>query len=75
MSQNVIPSKSYLGGHSPYAFTQYGCNMLAAVLKTGIANKRAVQIIRAFTAVEMIIRQGVQNSAHSITSKILSGNA
>jgi len=49
--------------------------MLAAVLKTGIANKRAVQIIRAFTAVEMIIRQGVQNSAHSITSKILSGNA
>ena len=73
VSQNVIPSKSYLGGHSPYVFTQYECNMLATVLKTENANKRTVQIIRAFTVVEMMIQQGdqVSNSAHTVTSKML----
>ena len=73
VSQNVIPSKSYLGGHSPYAFTQYGCNMLATVLKTEVANKRAVQIIRAFTTVEIMIQQDVQNqyTAHPVTSRLL----
>jgi len=71
-SQNAMSS---WGGtrHNPYAFTQYGCNMLATVLKTDVANKRAVQIIRAFTSVEMMIQQGAQvsNSAHPITSKML----
>ena len=57
----------------PYACTQYGCNMLATVLKTDVANKRAVQIIRALTSVEMMIQPGVQvlNSAHTVTSKML----
>ena len=64
VSQNAIPSKSYLGGHNPYAFTQYGCNMLATVSKTEITYKRAVQIIRAFTTVEMMMQQGVQGSNH-----------
>ena len=73
VSQNVIPSKSYFGGHAPYAFTQYGCNMLATVLKTEVANKRAIQIIRAFTAVEIMIQQDVQKqyNAHPVTSRLL----
>ena len=40
------------GGHLPKAFTWEGCNMLATVLKSDIAIKRAIQIIRAFTAME-----------------------
>ena len=74
LSQNAIPSKSYLGGHVPYAFTQYGCNMLSTVLKTEKARKRAIQIIRAFTAVEIMIHKGMQNQKreHPMSSKMLS---
>lgn len=73
VSQNVIARKSYLGGHIPFAFTQYGCNMLATILKTETANKRTIQIIRAFTAIEMMNSQIKQtsDSEHPITSKIL----
>ena len=60
-SQNAMSS---WGGvrHNPYAFTQAGCNMLAMVLRTKTANKRAVQIIRAFTAMEMMMQRGLQLS-------------
>lgn len=34
VSQNVIPSKSYLGGSSPFAFTEQGIAMLSSVLKS-----------------------------------------
>ncbi|MEK7486895.1 MAG: ORF6N domain-containing protein [Planctomycetota bacterium] len=40
------------GGHLPKAFTWEGCNMLATVLKSEIAIKHSLQIIRAFTAIE-----------------------
>jgi hypothetical protein len=40
VSQNVIPSKSYLGGALPYAFTETGVAMLSSVLKS----KQAVEI-------------------------------
>jgi len=33
VSQNVIPSRSYLGGAVPYAFTETGVAMLSSVLK------------------------------------------
>ena len=36
----------------PYAFTHLGCNMLATILKSEQATRRAVDIIRAFTALE-----------------------
>ncbi len=36
----------------PYAFTHLGCNMLATILKSEQATRRAVEIIRAFTALE-----------------------
>jgi len=31
VSQNVIPSKNYLGGAIPYAFTEKGVAMLSSV--------------------------------------------
>ena len=34
VSQFVIPSKSYLGGASPFAFTEHGVTMLSAVLRS-----------------------------------------
>src|SRR5437870_4265474 len=40
VSQNVIPSKSYLGGALPFAFTEQGVAMLSSVLKS----KKAVQV-------------------------------
>ena len=33
VSQSVIPSKSYLGGATPFAFTEQGVAMLSSVLK------------------------------------------
>ncbi len=36
----------------PYAFTHLGCNMLATILKSEVASRRSVEIIRAFTALE-----------------------
>jgi hypothetical protein len=33
-SQTAIPSKQYLGGYLPYAFTEHGISMLANILKT-----------------------------------------
>jgi hypothetical protein len=50
VSQNVIPSKSYLGGSLPYAFTEHGVSMLASVLRSSKAIKMNIAIIRAFIA-------------------------
>jgi hypothetical protein len=40
VSQNVIPSKSHLGGASPFAFSEQGVAMLSTVLKS----KKAVMV-------------------------------
>jgi len=37
VSQNVIPSKRYLGGAVPFAFTEQGVAMLSGVLKSSQA--------------------------------------
>ncbi len=55
VSQNAIPSRQWLGGHKPYAFTRNGVNMLATVLKTRTAVLRSIQIMRAFSALEEAI--------------------
>jgi hypothetical protein len=34
VSQNVIPSKSYLGGVVPYAFIETGVAMISSILKS-----------------------------------------
>ncbi len=48
VSQNVIPSKSYLGGAYPFAFTEQGVAMLSSVLKSKIALQVNIAIVRAF---------------------------
>ncbi len=48
VSQNVIPSKKYLGGARPYAFTEQGVSMLSSVLKSKIAVNVNIAIFRAF---------------------------
>jgi hypothetical protein len=48
VSQNVIPSKSYLGGATPYAFTEQGVSMLSSVLRSKKAIDVNIAIMRAF---------------------------
>ena len=55
VSQNVIPSKSYLGGANPMAFTQQGVAMLSSVLKSDRAIEVNILIMRAFVKLREII--------------------
>jgi len=48
VSQNVIPSKSYLGGALSFAFTEQGVAMLSSVLKSKKALQVNIAIMRAF---------------------------
>lgn len=48
VSQNAIPSKQYLGGSNPFAFTEHGILMLANVLKNEKAIIISIQIIELF---------------------------
>jgi hypothetical protein len=48
VSQNVIPSKSVLGGSIPYAFTETGVAMLSSVLRSKQAVMIHIAIMRAF---------------------------
>jgi phage regulator Rha-like protein len=48
VSQNAIPSKKYLGGSLPYAFTEHGVLMLASVLKSGKAMQVSIRVIEIF---------------------------
>jgi len=50
VSQNVIPSKSHLGGAVPFAFTENGVAMLSSVLKSKKAIEMNLTIIRTFVA-------------------------
>jgi len=48
VSQNVIPSKSKMGGSLPFAFTEQGVAMLSSVLKSKKAMQINISIVRAF---------------------------
>jgi hypothetical protein len=48
VSQNVIPSKSYLGGALPFAFTEQGVSMLSSILRSKKAIQVNISIMRAF---------------------------
>ena len=48
VSQNVIPSKSYLGGATPFAFTEQGIAMLSSILKSEKAALVNIAIMRTF---------------------------
>jgi len=56
VSQNVIPSKRSLGGSLPYVFTEHGTLMAANIIKSQIAVKASIVIVRAFVKLrEMIL--------------------
>ncbi len=48
VSQNVIPSKSYFGGASPFCFTEQGVTMLSCILNSKTAIDVNIRIIRVF---------------------------
>ena len=48
VSQNAIPSRQYLGGALPYAFTEHGVLMLSNVLKSNLAIKMSIKLIEIF---------------------------
>jgi hypothetical protein len=62
VSQNVIPSKSYLGGAVPYAFVEPGVAMLSSVLKSAKAIEVNINIIRAFIAIRKYMIQASPSS-------------
>jgi hypothetical protein len=55
VSQNVIPSKSYLGGAIPYAFTETGVAMLSSVLKSKQAVDINIAIMRTFVMLRKML--------------------
>lgn len=55
VSQNVIPSKSRLGGAVPLAFTEQGVAMLSSVLKSKEALHVHISIIRAFVQMRQLL--------------------
>ncbi len=55
VSQFVIPSKSYLGGALPMAFTEQGIAMLSSILNSEQAIAVNIQIIRLFVKMRQLI--------------------
>jgi hypothetical protein len=55
VSQNVIPSRSFLGGAKPMAFTEQGVSMLSGVLKSKQAVKVHIAIMRAFVQMRQLM--------------------
>ncbi|MDB5089964.1 MAG: DNA-binding protein [Mucilaginibacter sp.] len=55
VSQNVIPSKQYLGGSTPFAFNEAGVAMLSSVLKSKRAKEMNIAIMRAFIALRQML--------------------
>lgn len=54
VSQNVIPSRMYLGGALPFAFTESGVAMLSSILKSKRAKEMNIAIMRAFVTMRRI---------------------
>lgn len=66
VSQNVIPSKKYFGGATPFAFTEQGVAMLSSILRSKKAIATNIAIMRAFVA----LRQ-MAHSIEQLADKIL----
>jgi ORF6N domain len=48
LSQNVIPSKSYFGGATPFCFTEQGVTMLSCILNSKTAIEVNLRVVRVF---------------------------
>jgi hypothetical protein len=55
VSQNVIPSRSYLGGARPMAFTEQGVAMLSSILKSKRAILVNIAIMRTFVNLRQLM--------------------
>lgn len=55
VSQNVIPSRQFLGGSAPFAFTETGVAMLSSVLKSKSAKEMNIAIMRAFVLMRRML--------------------
>ena len=60
VSQNVIPSKKYLGGAFPYAFTEQGIANISSILTSDISIKMNIQIMRAFVNMRVFISKNLE---------------
>ncbi len=63
VSQFVIPSKSYLGGALPYAFTEQGVAILSSVLNSKKAIEVNIAIMRAFVLMRQFALTNIELSA------------
>lgn len=55
VSQFVTPSKSFLGGSKPYAFTEQGVTMLSSILNSQFAINMNIKIIRTFIQMRKLV--------------------
>ena len=72
VSQNVIPSKSSLGGAVPFVFTEQGVAMLSSVLNSDRAIEINILIMRAFVKLRDILstNKKVLDKLKSIDDKL-----
>ncbi len=54
VSQFVTPSISHFGGSKPLAFTEEGVAMLSSILRSSIAIKMSLTIIRTFVELQKL---------------------
>jgi hypothetical protein len=68
VSQNVIPSRRYFGGSSPFAFTENGVEILSSVLKSKKAIEVNIAIMRTFTMLRkmLLLHKDVMSEINSI---------
>jgi hypothetical protein len=57
VSQNVIPSKRSYGGSLPYVFSEQGVAMLSSVLRSEMAIKTNILIMRAFVQLRALFSE------------------
>lgn len=55
VSQNVIPSRQYLGGSKPFVFTEQGVAMLSSILRSDEAIAVNIAIMRAFVNLRTLV--------------------
>lgn len=57
MSQNVISSSNHGGRRKlPFVFTEQGVSMLSAILKSDIAIRISIEIIKSFVAMKLLVQ-------------------
>ncbi len=55
VSQNVIPSKKYLGGAAPYVFTEQGVANISSIINSDRAIEMNILIMRAFVSMRKFL--------------------